>query len=95
MPYVVSEKCQKMFYMNGHLGNEWGKDEKEALMRDDTFLNVARNVITFVLPIAALEKTEEKTLHHSTVCIIDLDQACQTGGPRAACGHFACFLRPE
>jgi len=24
-----------------------------------------------------------------------LGQACQTGGPQAACGPFACFLRPE
>jgi hypothetical protein len=24
-----------------------------------------------------------------------LKQVCQTGGPRAACGPFACFVRPE
>jgi len=24
-----------------------------------------------------------------------LQQACQTGGLRAKCGPFACFLRPE
>ncbi len=26
---------------------------------------------------------------------ISLNQACQTGGPRAACGHIACLWRPE
>jgi len=24
-----------------------------------------------------------------------LRQACQTGGPRATCGTFACFVRPK
>ena len=28
-------------------------------------------------------------------CSLDpLNQACQTGGPRAACGPFACLMRP-
>jgi len=25
----------------------------------------------------------------------NLEQACQTGGPRATCGPFACFVQPE
>ncbi len=26
--------------------------------------------------------------------ILTIDQACQTGGPRAACGPIACPMRP-
>jgi len=29
------------------------------------------------------------------ITIDTLIQACQTGGPRAACGPIACFVRPE
>ena len=41
-----------------------------------------------------IEKEEDSRLFFLKL-IFALDQACQTGGPRAACGPFACFVRPE
>jgi len=41
-------------------------------------------------------KSETKLLQSiSDHFTIALEQACQTGGPRAACGPIACPMRPE
>ena len=41
-------------------------------------------------------KSFQRVQYFTIVIFTDpLDQACQTGGPRAACGPFACFVRPE